>query len=137
MCVSPGFIKHNAFKMRLVRPPFLDLIPNWLRRHPPVVGRLVLAPRSGLLGLRTEEPSSSVPGSGTALAPRDPRDRTSLDTPTGRTPVQFTCEPGRLRGARHLGGVRGCIDGLGFAERRLLCWAPLEGPPRSQELSAH
>ena len=87
--------------------------------------------------IATEEHCSSVPVLGIALrscpAVRDPGDPTSLDAPTRPTPVGFTSEPQRPRGAGHAGEARGCIDGLGFAERRLLCRAQLEGQPSSLE----
>lgn len=122
MCLSPRFIKHNAFKMpkprRLTRPRSSQS-PSGLARTAPSCWRQPMpwAFRSSLRELCTEKRRSSVSrlrvscqGSG---APKDPTSQRELVQ--GRLHIEFSCEPRRQHRACHTEDER---DGCGFAERR-------------------
>lgn len=125
MCLSPRFIKHNAFKMpgprRLARPPSPrspyglspTTAPSRWRWRPP----RPWASRSRLCGLYTEKHCSSV--SCLRVSCRDsgvPEDPTSQrELVQGSLHTEFSCEPRRQHPACH---TEDECDGCGFAERR-------------------
>lgn len=119
MCLSPRFIKHNAFKMpkprRLARPQS----PSGLARTAPSCWRppMPWAFRSSLRALYTEKRRSSVSGLHVSCqgrgAPKDPTSQRELVQ--GRLHIEFSCEPRRQHPACHTEDER---DGCGFAERR-------------------
>lgn len=122
MCLSPRFIKHNAFKMpgprRLVQPPSPRspsvLAPTASFRWPPPRS---WASRSSLRGLCTEKPCSSVSGLRVSCqgrgAPEHPTNQRELVQ--GSLHNEFSGEPRRQHPAWR---TEDKCDGCGFAERR-------------------
>lgn len=132
MCVSPGFIKHNAFKMRFVRPPLSrshsGLAPTAPARSRPTSP----GPRVGSPRIADARAQQLCPGLGHGSCAGIWGSPAAWTLSPGRTHVQCTCEPQGLRpGARRAARCRRarlqrwarCCGG------RLLCGAGILGVP--------